>query len=76
MPPAVEAGDPAFDYLYLGASECDDQVCLRRSQSSESFCSRSCLDAADCGAGWACVQLVPASLDLEGVEGSRYCVAR
>ena len=76
MPASVQSGDLAFDYLYLGTTECDDLVCLRRSQSTSSFCSRPCLDASDCGAGWSCLQLVPASVPLEGVTDTRYCTAR
>lgn len=72
MPASVEAGEPAFDYLYLGTAECDDLVCLRRKGTTSSVCSRACLDESDCEPGFACVKLVP-SVEMEGVDATSYC---
>ncbi|MGC4121069.1 MAG: hypothetical protein QM765_42125 [Myxococcales bacterium] len=73
------ASDPpssSRSLVYFGAADCDDQVCLQRSGSAAGVCSRACLDERDCGPGWSCETLVPASLRVEGVASGNYCVAR
>ena len=76
LPESIAQGDPFRDFVVARATECDDDVCLRTKGSSaqEGFCSRACQGDRECDSGWACRQLLPSSVQIEGVEQKHYCV--